>query len=274
MLRIGYYQFRPRFGEITANVGKVVEALSGVEADLIVLPELAFTGYHFRDRAETIALAEDPRRSPTVDALAALCKAGKLHLVTGFAERRRDKVFNSALLIGPKGLVHVYRKLHLFNNEKSCFDPGDTPLAVQSVKGARIGMMVCFDWAFPEVARSLALQGADVLCHPSNLVLAWCQQTMLSRCLENRVFAVTTNRHGADKRPHGELRFTGRSQIVAPGGKLIRRAASQRDALFVTAIDPAAARDKMITARNDLLADRRPEYYRLLTRNISKKGKT
>jgi predicted amidohydrolase len=274
MLKVGYYQFRPRFGEVGTNLRKVVDALADADADLIVLPELAFTGYHFKDRAETLALAEDPRRSTTVDALAALCKARKLHLVTGFAERRRDKVFNSALLVGPKGLVHVYRKLHLFNNEKSCFDPGDVPLSVQKVKGARIGMMVCFDWAFPEVARSLALQGAEVLCHPSNLVLAWCQQTMLSRCLENRVFAVTTNRYGADKRPHGELRFTGRSQIVAPGGKLIRRAASQRDALFVTVIDPAEARDKMITARNDLLADRRPECYRLLTRNISKKGKT
>ena len=274
MLKIGYYQFRPRFGAIAANVARVVGALSTVDADLIVLPELAFTGYHFRDRAETMALAEDPRRSSTVAALTALCKARKLHLVTGFAERHRDKVFNSALLIGPKGVIHVYRKLHLFNNEISCFDPGDTPLSVQKVRGARIGMMVCFDWAFPEVARSLALQGAEVLCHPSNLVLAWCQQTMLSRCLENRVFAVTTNRYGADKRPHGELRFTGRSQIVAPGGKLMQRAASQRDALFVTEIDPAEARDKMITARNDLLADRRPEHYRLLTRNIRKKGKT
>lgn len=273
MLKVGYFQFRPRFGEVGANVRKVVDALAQVEADLIVLPELAFTGYHFRDRAETLALAEDPRRSATVDALAALCKARKLHLVTGFAERRRDKVFNSALLIGPKGLVHVYRKLHLFNNEKSCFDPGDVALSVQSVKGARIGMMVCFDWAFPEVARALVLQGAEVLCHPSNLVLAWCQQTMLTRCLENRVFAVTTNRYGADKRPHGELRFTGRSQIVAPGGTLIRRAAAQRDALFVTAVDPALAHDKMITARNDLIRDRRPAFYQALTRNSRKKGK-
>ena len=67
MLRVGYYQFRPRFGEVGANLRKAVDALTGVEADLIVLPELAFTGYHFKDRAETIALAEDPRRSPTVD---------------------------------------------------------------------------------------------------------------------------------------------------------------------------------------------------------------
>ena len=131
-------------------------------------------------------------------------------------------------------------------------------------------MMVCFDWVFPEVARVLALQGADIICHPSNLVLGYCQQTMLTRCLENKVYAITANRFGFDRRPHGNLRFTGRSQIVAPGGTLLHRAASQRNDLFVMDIDPALARDKSITARNEVLQDRRPEFYRILT---DRKGK-
>jgi predicted amidohydrolase len=261
MLRIGYYQFRPIFGQVKRNLQKVIAALSQSDADLIVLPELAFTGYHFKDRAETLALAEAPDSSETVAALSALCKARDLSIVTGFAERRRDKVFNSALLIGPEGLRAVYRKLHLFNNEKNYFDPGDTPLEVQEVRGARIGMMVCFDWAFPEVARVLALKGADVLCHPSNLVLGFCQEAMLTRCLENKVFAITANRFGEDKRPHGAIRFTGKSQVVAPGGRLIQRAFSQRETLFITAIDLEEARNKRLTPRNDLLTDRRPGYY-------------
>lgn len=269
MLRAGFYQFRPSFGRVRANVDRVVRALAQVEADVIVLPELAFTGYHFRDRDEVLALAEDPGNSPTVEALTALCRERDFYLVTGFAERRLDKVFNSALLIGPQGLMHVYRKLHLFNDESLYFDTGDTPLAVQEVRGARLGLMVCFDWVFPEVARLLALAGADVLCHPSNLVLGFCQQAMLTRCLENKVFAVTTNRYGADRRPHGTLRFTGRSQIVAPGGRLLHRAASRREALFVTEIDPAQARDKKITARNDLLADRRTDHYSALLRGLA-----
>ncbi len=264
-MRIGYMQFRPRFGQVRKNLGIVLKALETVSADLIVLPELAFTGYYFRDRQELLSLGEDPADSPTIEALTALCRSRKMHIVTGFAERRQDKVFNSALLIGPEGLRHVYRKLHLFNEEKRCFDPGDTPLSVQQVMDARIGMMVCFDWAFPEVSRVLAMQGADIICHPSNLVLGFCQEAMLTRCLENRVFAITTNRFGADKRPQGELRFTGRSQIVAPGGQLVQRAHAQRQAVFVTRIDPHEARDKAITPLNDLLADRRPEYYRLLT---------
>ena len=259
--RIGYYQFAPAFGQVDRNLAHVVDALSRAEADLVVLPELPFTGYFFRDREELAALAEDPQHSPTVDSLTALCKARDLYLVTGFAERRRDRCFNSALLIGPQGLVHTYRKLHLFGTEKACFDPGDTPLAVTQVRDIAMGMMICFDWIFPEVARALTLAGADVLCHPSNLVLTYCQQAMLTRCTENLVYAVTANRFGADVRPHGEIAFTGQSQIAAPRGDLIHRAASDRPQLHVAEVDLCRARDKHLTAQNDLLADRRPAYY-------------
>ena len=264
-MKIGFYQYRPVFGKVRHNLNKVVKKLGNANADLIVLPELAFTGYYFRDRAEVKLLAEDPKKSMTVDALSALCKNRKFHLVTGFTEKVKDKYFNSALLIGPKGVEHIYRKLHLFNEETRWFDDGDIPLQVNRIGNVRIGMMVCFDWAFPEVTRVLALQGADIICHPSNLVLGYCQQAMLTRCLENKVYAITTNRYGYDQRPHGNLRFTGRSQIVAPGGTLIHRARSQSDELFVMDIDPKLARDKSITARNEVLRDRRPEFYQALT---------
>jgi len=261
VIRVGYFQFRPLFGKVERNVNRVIAALADVHADIVVLPELPFTGYHFSGRGEVMALAEDPARSRTVDALAGLCRQRDLYLVTGFAERKHDKAYNSSLLIGPRGLLHTYRKLHLFGAEKHYFDAGDIPLSVQELRGARMGMMVCFDWAFPEVARTLALQGADILCHPANLVLGFCQQTMLTRCLENRVYAITANRHGPDRRPHGELKFTGRSQVVAPGGLLLQRAPARRDQLCVVEIDPTLARNKAITACNDLLADRRPQFY-------------
>ncbi len=260
-MRVGFFQYRPMFGKTEQNVRKVVNVLRQVDADLLILPELAFTGYYFSGRDELQSLAEDPQKSTTIDALISLCKERKFHIVTGFAEKCRDKYFNSAILIGPNGIEHIYRKLHLFNEEKLYFDAGDIPLRVNTVRDAKIGIMVCFDWAFPEVSRALAIQGAEILCHPSNLVLSFCQQTMISRCLENRVFAITTNRFGADKRPQGTLRFTGKSQIVAPGGELIHRATSQREALFITEIDPSAAQNKNITALNDLFDDRRPEFY-------------
>ena len=266
-MKVGYYQFRPLFGKANRNLKKVLTALENVDADLIVLPELCFTGYYFKNRDEVKQLAEDPISSSTVDALCKLCREKNFYLVTGFNEKSRDRFFNSALLIGPEGLIHVYRKLHLFNEEKKWFDEGDTPLRTNKVRDVNIGIMICFDWAFPEVTRSLALDHAEIICHPSNLVLSYCQQTMLTRCLENKVYAITANRFGIDNRPFGMIKFTGNSQIVAPGGTLIHRSNSQREELFIMDIDPELARDKHITELNEVLADRRPEYYTRLGKN-------
>lgn len=261
MLRVGFFQFHPRFGEISRNCDTVIAALAGVEADLMVLPELPFSGYYFQSREEAMDLAEDPADSQTVKRLVDLCRERDRHLVTGFTERAGKHCYNSALLIGPGGIEHTYRKLHLFNEEKHWFDPGDTPLSVQTVRGVKVGLMICFDWVFPEVARTLAVLGAEVICHPSNLVLSYCQDAMLTRCLENGVFAVTANRFGADVRPRGELTFTGQSQIAAPKGKQLHRARPDEQACVVVEIDPAAARDKHMTALNDVMADRRPAFY-------------
>ncbi len=133
--------------------------------------------------------------------------------------------------------------------------------------------MVCFDWVFPEVTRTLALKGADIICHPANLVLTYGQQTMRIRALtygqqamriralENGVFAVTANRYGTEKRPHGALTFTGQSQIIAPRGNVLSHAGSDADGLSVVEVDIMAARNKKMTNSNDLFVDRRPEFY-------------
>ncbi|MEM9388574.1 MAG: nitrilase-related carbon-nitrogen hydrolase [Pseudomonadota bacterium] len=260
-LRVGTLQFHPTFGDVGRNRERVCEALANIEADLLVLPELPFTGYHFADRAEALALAEPLDDSPTLMRLVQLCGERRFHLVTGFAERAGEKLFNSALLIGPEGLIDCYRKLHLFNTETAIFDPGDQPLRVHEVAGARIGMMVCFDWVFPEVARTLALRGAQVLCHPSNLVLTFCQQAMITRSIENRVFAATANRFGEDRRPHGTLDFTGQSQLTTPKGELLFRCSGDAEQVCVAAIDPAEADGKYITPANHVHDDRRPEFY-------------
>ncbi len=260
-MKVGFYQFRPLFGKTDQNCQKILSALDNVDADLIVLPELALSGYYFKDKNESLKYAEDPENSTRIDALCNLANKKNMHLVIGFAEKRGEQCYNSAALIGPDGIEHIYRKVHLFNEEKFFFDPGDTPFIVNDVNGVKIGIMICFDWVFPEVTRTLTMLGAQIICHPSNLVLTFCQQTMLARCIENKVFAITANRYGMDKRPQGNLKFTGKSQIVAPGGKLLHRAASQRDALFITEINPQDADNKMITEHNHLFSDRRSEFY-------------
>ena len=260
-MRVGYYQFHPEFGAPGRNLEKAENALAGVDADIIVLPELAFTGYFFEDRGELNELAEDVSASPTLHGLTRLCKSNDFYLVAGFAERCRESLYNAALVVGPSGLLHCYRKLHLFNTEKEYFDPGDTPLKTIEIRGVHVGVMICFDWVFPEVARSLALQGADLICHPSNLVLAYCQDAMVTRCLENSVYAITANRTGKETRPRGRLSFTGQSQIVGPKGEIIADSDSGEEALVVRDIDVSAARKKLMTENNDLFADRRPSLY-------------
>jgi predicted amidohydrolase len=261
MFKVGYFQFNPRFGDLDANRDTVQKALEPVEADLVVLPELPFTGYSFKNRRELASMAEDPARSETFDLLAGICRRKRMYIVTGFAEKDGSRMFNASLLIGPRGLIHTYRKIHLFNEEKRYFDPGDLRLGINTVRSVRVGMMICFDWVFPEVARTLTLEGTELLCHPSNLVLDYCQKSMLTRCLENGIFAVTTNRFGLEKRPHGSVRFTGGSQVVGPRGQLLARAAAQRKQLTVVEIDPKESKNKSLTERNHLLRDRRPEFY-------------
>ena len=155
-----------------------------------------------------------------------------------------------------------YRKSHLFWYEKRFFSPGNTGFRVHDIGIARIGMMICFDWVFPEVCRVLALNGADIICHPSNLVLPHCPQAMITRCLENRVFAVTANRVGSESRTAGSpLKFIGKSQIVDPDGRVLCRASDNKVETMVIDINPKLARDKRITPKNDLFVDRRVDLF-------------
>jgi predicted amidohydrolase len=202
--------------------------------------------------------------------LAEIAADKRMHLVAGLAERAGDRVFNSAVLVGPRGHVGTYRKVHLFSEETRWFAPGtegftvwDLP-APTAVGGgsARVGMMICFDWIVPEAARTLALRGADLIAHPANLVLPYCPDAMVTRCLENRVWAVTANRIGAEERGgKAPLRFIGRSEVVSPSGEILYRASTDQVELRVVEIDPAQARDKHLNLFNDLFAQRRPELY-------------
>ena len=122
MKRIGYSQFKPVLGDPVANRTLIADSLEGLDADLIVLPELAFTGYSMKDRTAVGKLAETPEDSPSVDMLVKLCREGNYHIVAGFAEKAGDRLYNSAVLAGPSGLIGIYRKIHLFGFEKELFD--------------------------------------------------------------------------------------------------------------------------------------------------------
>jgi len=267
-LKIAAVQFGPEFGRVEQNLRRAEGLVrDNPGADIYVLPELFNTGYLFEDRSEARALAEPARDGVTGQMLVQLASEMHATFVAGFAERDGDCVYNSALVVSPDGKLGVYRKTHLFLDEKDWFDPGDTGFRVFEIPGVRVGVLICFDWIFPEAARVLALSGADVLCHPANLVLPYAQSAMRIRSIENRVFTVTANRVGEDERAGKALRFTGASQITDLDGSVLVSASVDREEVIVAELDPSAARDKRFTARNDLFSDRRPEFYqRLQTR--------
>jgi predicted amidohydrolase len=260
-MRLAFVQFAPAFGDVDENISQALGLAEGVAAEVYVFPELFATGYQFRDREELKLLAEPATGGPTTDRLAGWCRERGAFACAGLAEADGDAVYNSAVLLGPHGLRGVYRKTHLFWREKDLFDvPGDDMFEVYDIGHARVGMMVCFDWIFPEVARILALRGAQIILHPANLVLPHCPAAMVTRCLENRVFAVTADRTGTEDRWDQEMTFIGRSQIVNPHGEVLIRLEDE-DAAVAIDINPAEADDKSATPRNDLFADRRVELY-------------
>ncbi len=261
-MKIGFIQFAPVLGDVQATMKKLDELLplsNGV--DLLVLPELCNSGYNFRSAEQAWATSEEIGDGDFVRYLESVCRARNCHVVSGLNERDGEHLYNSAVLVGPQGYVGRYRKLHLFMNEKDYFRPGDEGLPVFDIGSCKVGMLVCFDWIFPEPWRVLALKGANVVCHPSNLVLpGLAQRGVPIRALSNRVYVVTANRIGTE----GDLTFTGLSTIADPGGEVLVQASATDEAVSVAQMEVELARDKKITARNDLFADRRAEFYAAL----------
>ena len=257
-MKIGFVQFAPALGDVQATMGTIDRLLTGAEADQLVLPELCNSGYNFRSRQQAWETSEEIGHSPFLSHLEALCRQRGLYLVSGFNERDGDRLFNSAVLVGPGGIIGRYRKLHLFMNEKDYFEPGDAGLPVFDIGPCRVGMLVCFDWIFPEAWRVLALKGADVICHPSNLVLpGLAQRGIPVHSVTNRIYVVTGNRTGSE----GNLSFTGRSLVADPLGDVLAQASATGEEVGIAEADMALARNKNVTPRNHVFDDRRPEEY-------------
>ncbi len=258
-MKTAIIQFCPTFGNENATIATLEPLLAqAAGAGLVVLPELAATGYNFDSRQQAFSFSADPAKSKFVQVLTAFCKTTGAAVVTGFNEHAGDDIFNTALLIDGSGIRGKYRKIQLFMHEKEYFTPGNLEPEVWEVNGARIGMLVCFDWMFPELWRKLALKGADIICHPSSLVLPGkAQKAVPVHAMINRVYVLTANRVGTE----GELTFTGNSLIAAPSGDILARASAGGQEIITTDTDMSLARDKMITPFNHAFNDRRPEFY-------------
>lgn len=264
-MKAGYLQFEPEFGNTEVNIRKISRLIEREDFDLLVLPELANSGYLFSSADELNKYSEEIPNGEFCKSLQSICAQKNAYIVSGICEKHGEEFYNSSILVRPDGKIITYRKIHLFYNEKNWFKPGNIYLQAEEISGRfgalKIGMMVCYDWIYPETARTLAMKGAQIICHPSNLVMPYCQNSMFTRAVENRVFTITANRIGKEKNNGTELEFTGKSVILSPKGEYLSTASVNKEECNIIEIDPGEALDKNMNPNNNLFDDRREEYY-------------
>ena len=267
-IRIAAVQIDPKIGDVPHNLETILARVNQASEDgarLIVFPECALTGYGFDSRAEAMPFAE-AADGPTARRLADVCQALHVWVVYGFLESDGEKLFNACILIGPRGPVATYRKVHLpFLGVDRFTDKGDRQFAVHDAGGVKIGMHICYDGSFPETGRVLTLLGADLLVLPTN----WpthsecaAEHMIATRAMENTVYALAVNRVGEER----GFRFIGRSSIAGTNGQILAHASVDHEEILYADVEPARARDKHLVRvpgkhEIDRIKDRRPEFY-------------
>lgn len=260
-MKVAIIQNNPVWGEKEKNIKELISLMNKEIADLYILPEMAYTGYQITSKEEAQNLA-DTIDSENISRFVKWAKDHNSAVVLGFPEKAADgHIYNSSVMITPEGDKHIYRKTHLFYKEKLFFAPGNTGFDVHDWRGVKIGLAICFDWYFSESFRTLALIGADLIAHCSNLVMPYCQTVDYARAIENRVYIATANRIGSEARDGEKLTFTGQSVLVSPKGEYLIKAPSEDTGCFTAQIDVAMSRDKKLNEFNDVHADRRKMFY-------------
>jgi predicted amidohydrolase len=273
-MRVAVAQIEPRLAEKERNLDLCLARLEEAAAEgakLLVLPECAIPGYVFESGDEARPFAEEIP-GPSTASLEDACRRLGVHVVCGLLERDGDALHNAAVLVGPDGLVGSYRKSHLPYLGVDRYVQAGDELPVFDTPIGRIGLEICYDLRFPEVTRTLALAGAEIVALPTNWPLAAASNAELlapARAFENRIYLLVANRVGRER--SGE--FCGRSQIVDPAGVRLAETDATSEALLVADVDLARARDKSIVPmpgeyEMHLFEHRRPELYGALVEEI------
>ena len=257
--KVATIQFEPTLFEKDRNVAQLLELCERAAeagAKLIVTPEMGTTGYCWRDRKEVAPFVERIP-GPSTDRFAALARKHDCYIVVGMPEVDEDGIyFNSAVLVGPEGIVGRHRKTHPYISEPKWAAAGDLHNQVFETKLGRIGLLICMDIHFLETARVMALRGADVICHISN----WLAERTpapywISRAFENGCYVVESNRWGFER----TVQFSGGSCVISPDGHVIATI-DKGDGFALAEIDPERARARHVAGERAFI-QRRPELY-------------
>lgn len=261
-----------KFADVHTNLRVVQDRLrqtvsSG--AQLTIFPECTLTGYCFESFEEAWQVSESIHEGASIKAMESLCAEFNTHTILGLLERDGERIFNSVVCVGPEGVIATYRKLHLPTLGVDNFTtPGDSESAVfelSQLDSLRVGMNICYDCSFPEAARVLMLQGADLIALPTN----WPPGSGLvadvipnARALENNVYFAAVNRIGTER----GFDFIGKSKICDPMGRELDFANHSDEAIVYADIDIEFARRKHLVAvpgKHEVhrIKDRRPDTY-------------
>ncbi len=254
-----------------AQIERMTREAARKGARLIVFPECALTGYCYASREEALEDAE-AIPGPATEHLARVAAATSAYIVFGLVEKDGNEIYNAAAIVGPEGYVGKYRKTHLpYEVLDRYVRPGDLSFPIFETAVGRIGILICYDMRFPEPARILALSGADIILHPTNLPFGGAPQAdylYQARAAENRVWILSADRVGIER----GVEFIGRSAIVHPNGTRLAEGSTKSEELLIAEIEPAFAREKDLIFTPGIyelhtFSDRRPELYGALTRH-------
>ncbi|WP_102222634.1 nitrilase family protein [Acidimangrovimonas sediminis] len=264
-------QYEPLFGDPDRNLDAMEDRIRTAHdrgAGLIVLPELADSGYVFESPEETARLARPIPDGESAARLIALAWELGVYIVSGLAEAAEGVFYNSAMLCGPEGFIGAYRKLHLWNRETLFFKPGNLGLPVFDTPIGRIGMAICYDGWFPETFRTLTAAGAEIVCVPTNWVPmpdqdpgveAMANALHKAAAHSNGIYIACADRVGTER---GQP-FIGQSLILdATGWPLAGPAPRTDEAILIARVSPGALAEKrQLNEFNNILGDRRTDVY-------------
>lgn len=271
LIRIACLQIEPRVGNLNENVEKscyFIKKAHTMGAKIVVLPELCNSGYVFESREEAFRSAESVPDGPTTKAWMAAAAQFDMIIVAGIAEQEDGRLYNSAVAVGPKGHIGTYRKNHLWAAENLFFEPGNLGIPVWHTPYGRIAAIICYDGWFPEVFRMAAIQGADLICIPTNWVPMPEQPKKLpvmaniltmAAAHSNSFFIAAADRVGTER----DQPFLGSSIIVShTGWPLAGPASPTQEEIIFADINLSDARQKRaLNAFNQPLRDRRIDLY-------------
>ncbi|MGY2235627.1 nitrilase family protein [Pseudomonas gingeri] len=270
-LSVAAVQMEPRVGCKAHNLEvslRLIDEAASAGARVVVLPELASSGYVFSSREEAFDLAEPVPAGVSTQAWADIARQRDIYVIAGLVERVGNKLYNSAVMVGPQGYVGTYRKLHLWGDEHLYFEAGDLGLPVFHTPFGRLAMIICYDGWFPEVYRLLAMQGADIVCMPTNWVpmagqrddaMIMANTLAMANAHANSLNIICANRVGTER---GQ-RFIGNSLIVGADGWPLTDpgSADQQQILYAEINLKASRQSRHLTLFNTVLRDRRSDIY-------------